>query len=137
MNEIVLSNKKNGMAVLLITILMYLLAIAACIFGSFIIDSPLGIILLVISIIWLCIGWIPVMGLKVLKPQEALVLTLFGKYIGTLKNEGFLLLYFSSNSYEYIILRIFSDNPSSPIFLINTFKMSLMRGFSVFPKKIS
>lgn len=89
MNEIVLSNKKNGMAGLLITILMYLLAIAACIFGSFIIDSPLGIILLVISIIWLCIGWIPVMGLKVLKPQEALVLTLFGKYIGTLKNEGF------------------------------------------------
>ena len=28
-------------------------------------------------------------GLKVLKPQEALVLTLFGKYIGTLKGEGF------------------------------------------------
>ena len=29
------------------------------------------------------------MGLKVLKPQEALVLTLFGKYVGTLKEEGF------------------------------------------------
>ena len=29
------------------------------------------------------------LGLKVLKPQEALVLTLFGKYIGTLKGEGF------------------------------------------------
>ena len=29
------------------------------------------------------------MGLKVLKPQEALVLTLFGKYVGTLKGEGF------------------------------------------------
>ena len=29
------------------------------------------------------------MGLKVLKPQEALVLTLFGKYIGTLKGDGF------------------------------------------------
>ena len=28
-------------------------------------------------------------GLKVLKPQEALVLTLFGKYIGTLKSDGF------------------------------------------------
>ncbi|MPM75546.1 hypothetical protein SDC9_122539 [bioreactor metagenome] len=27
-------------------------------------------------------------GLKILKPQEALVLTLFGKYIGTLKGEG-------------------------------------------------
>ena len=29
------------------------------------------------------------MGLKVLKPQEALVLTLFGKYVGTLKDDGF------------------------------------------------
>jgi regulator of protease activity HflC (stomatin/prohibitin superfamily) len=29
------------------------------------------------------------LGLKVLKPQEALVLTLFGKYYGTLKGEGF------------------------------------------------
>ncbi len=92
MNEIILSNKKNGMAVLLITILMYLLAIAVCVFGGFLIDGSLrilGVILLVVSILWLCIGWIPVMGLKVLKPQEALVLTLFGKYIGTLKNEGF------------------------------------------------
>lgn len=77
------------MAVLLITILLYLLAIAACIFGSLMIDSPLGIVLLVISVIWLGIGWIPWLGLKVLKPQEALVLTLFGKYIGTLKKEGF------------------------------------------------
>jgi regulator of protease activity HflC (stomatin/prohibitin superfamily) len=34
-------------------------------------------------------AWIPLVGLKVLKPQEALVLTLFGKYIGTLKGEGF------------------------------------------------
>ena len=33
--------------------------------------------------------WIVFGGLKVLKPQEALVLTLFGKYIGTLKGEGF------------------------------------------------
>lgn len=29
------------------------------------------------------------MGLKVIKPEEALVLTLFGKYIGTLKQPGF------------------------------------------------
>ncbi|MDD6237176.1 MAG: SPFH domain-containing protein [Clostridiales bacterium] len=92
MKEIVLSNKKNGMAVLLITILLYLAGIAACVFAGFLIDSPLrilGIILLIVSILWLCVGWLPLLGLKVLKPQEALVLTLFGKYIGTLKNEGF------------------------------------------------
>lgn len=42
-----------------------------------------------VCIAWLLIGWIPLLGLKVLKPQEALVLTLFGKYVGTLKGDGF------------------------------------------------
>lgn len=41
------------------------------------------------SMIWIVGGWLLLPGLKVLKPQEALVLTLFGKYIGTLKGEGF------------------------------------------------
>ena len=31
----------------------------------------------------------PYCGLRILKPQEALVMTLFGNYTGTLKNEGF------------------------------------------------
>jgi regulator of protease activity HflC (stomatin/prohibitin superfamily) len=35
------------------------------------------------------VGPILLAGLKVLKPNEALVLTLFGKYYGTLKGEGF------------------------------------------------
>ena len=34
-------------------------------------------------------GIIPFFGFKVIKPQEALVLTLFGKYTGTLKEPGF------------------------------------------------
>ena len=41
------------------------------------------------GILYLIFGWIPWCGLKVLKPQEALVLTLFGNYIGTLREEGF------------------------------------------------
>ena len=41
-----------------------------------------GIVMVVVSLILLC-------GLKVLKPQEALVLTLFGRYVGTLKEDGF------------------------------------------------
>ena len=44
---------------------------------------------LIITILILALGWIPLLGLKVLKPQEALVLTLFGNYIGTLKENGF------------------------------------------------
>ena len=44
---------------------------------------------MVVSILWLAFGWILLLGLKVIRPQEALVLTLFGKYVGTLKGEGF------------------------------------------------
>ena len=50
---------------------------------------PVYIVLTVFGALWLTFGWIPFLGLKVLKPQEALVLTLFGKYIGTLKSDGF------------------------------------------------
>lgn len=78
------------MAAMLITILLYLGGIAAMVFGGIAMDSGNGgVLLLVIGVIWVCIGWLPVLGLKILRPQEALVLTLFGKYIGTLKSEGF------------------------------------------------
>lgn len=89
MSEKVLVNKKNGMVVLLLSLLLYAAAIAGCIVGGIWIDRSGNPVLLIISIVWLVIGWIPFCGLKVLKPQEALVLTLFGKYVGTLKNEGF------------------------------------------------
>ena len=89
MKEIVLTNKKNGMAVLILTTLLYLAAIAGCVAGGFILDKSGSAILLIVSIVWLCVGWFPYCGLRILKPQEALVLTLFGKYVGTLKNEGF------------------------------------------------
>ena len=89
MEEKILSNRKNGMLVLILTTLLYFAAIAGCILGGMMISDGHGPVLLVISIVWLCVGWIPYCGLKVLKPQEALVLTLFGKYVGTLKGDGF------------------------------------------------
>ena len=91
MQEIILTRRKNGMAAMLLIILLYGAAIAGCIFGSMALDtgSAGGIVLFVLSLLYACLGWIPAMGLKVLKPQEALVLTLFGKYIGTLKGDGF------------------------------------------------
>ena len=84
MTEKVLSNKKNGMAMIILWIVLYLVALLMTILGAALIWP-----LFIIGIIWLCIGWIPFLGLKVLKPQEALVLTLFGKYVGTLKDAGF------------------------------------------------
>lgn len=89
MKEKLLENKKKGMLVLILTTLLYVAAIAGCVFGGILVGDGRSRALLVISIVWVCLGWIPYCGLKVLKPQEALVLTLFGKYVGTLKNEGF------------------------------------------------
>ena len=85
MKEKVLDNKKNGMGMMVLFILLYAVAAAAVIFGAAFEHIPL----MVIGISWASLGWIPFLGLKVLKPQEALVLTLFGKYVGTLKNDGF------------------------------------------------
>ena len=88
MKEIVLTGKRKGMAVLLGIIALYVLAILGILAFC---AQPWGatVALLVLSILVLALGWIPLCGLKVLKPQEALVLTLFGRYIGTLKGEGF------------------------------------------------
>ena len=91
MTEKVLNNKKNGMAMLLLFGLLYAAAIGLTVRGGIGMDNHLlwAIPVFVVGVIWICVGWIPFMGLKVLKPQEALVLTLFGRYVGTLKNEGF------------------------------------------------
>lgn len=89
MKEQILCTKKNGMAMMLLTIALYLAGIVCVVAGAFIVEETNNPVLLIIGIVYLALGWIPFLGLKVLKPQEALVLTLFGKYIGTLKEEGF------------------------------------------------
>ncbi len=80
----------NGLAICILFILLYLAAGAGTVFGSIMLDNdtPGGVPLFVLSIVWLCIGWFPFRGVKVLRPNEAIVLTLFGKYKGTLKHEG-------------------------------------------------
>lgn len=88
----------SGWAVLFITIILLLAALGLIIFAgtgmeaSDMRDLPYkasDIAFLVIGIVWLCVGWIPFMGLRIIRPNEAIVVTLFGKYIGTLKKEGF------------------------------------------------
>ena len=85
MTEKTLNNRKNGMVVLLLLVLVYVASVVLFIFGVSYDILPLTLI----SCAWFVFGWIFFLGLKVLKPQEALVLTLFGKYVGTLKNSGF------------------------------------------------
>ncbi len=92
MNEKLLQDKKNGMTALVLTSFGMLAALALIIFGGTRMDAgnhALGIPMFAIGMVWFCLGWIPYLGLRILKPQEAFVLTLFGKYIGTIKGEGF------------------------------------------------
>ena len=79
------------MAVLLGTIAGYIVAVLAAIFSWIANDDPqvYNLIIFFIAVAYMIIGWLPLVGLKVLAPQEALVLTLFGKYVGTLKGDGF------------------------------------------------
>lgn len=92
MEEITLKAKK-GMPVLILLILSFFAATAALVVGGTFLEgtkeqSLFGVILFVAGVVWWSVGWLLFIGIKVLKPQEALVLTLFGKYIGTLKGEG-------------------------------------------------
>ncbi|HJB80096.1 SPFH domain-containing protein [Flavonifractor plautii] len=93
MEEKILTGKKKGMPMLLLILALYVLAVVGIVWAA-VQDETGGmdvaaVVILIVSIVWACLGWIFLCGLKVLKPQEALVLTLFGKYIGTLKGEGF------------------------------------------------
>ena len=89
MEEKVLNLKQNGMMMLIVDILLWIVPVGLVIMA----ESMFGTLALVLSIVVMVICYISAIlilpGLKVLKPQEALVLTLFGKYVGTLKSEGF------------------------------------------------
>ncbi len=90
MKEKILQGKKNGMAVMLIFGALYIVAFVGLIVGGIMADAgECSDIVPIVCTVYICIGFIPFLGLRVLKPQEARVLTLFGKYIGTLKGEGF------------------------------------------------
>ena len=83
----------NGYLMLLLGILLLIAGIGGGVAGSVIggmeengaliaISVTACVILVILGVILLC-------GLKVLNPNEAYVLTLFGNYYGTIKKEGF------------------------------------------------
>lgn len=85
MEEKILVTKNNGFMFLALITLLIGFSVCIFIYGA---SYEFGHIIFV-SIVLFILGIFLSAGLKVIKPQEALVLTLFGKYIGTLKNEGF------------------------------------------------
>ena len=88
-------NAKNGLAILFLNIILMAASIAAVIFGAMFMEKGIGVLLFVVGLFYLVvIDWMIFLGIKILKPNEALVLTLFGKYHGTLKGEGIFFFFF-------------------------------------------
>jgi regulator of protease activity HflC (stomatin/prohibitin superfamily) len=84
----------SGMAAMVLNVLLMLGSVAMIVAGGIFIDGGRlvvpGITGLVLGSLYLClIGPVLFAGLKVLKPNEALVFTLFGKYHGSLADAGF------------------------------------------------
>ena len=92
-NEEKLAPSVSGMAMLILNIILMIAAALAIVYAASVGgETPQGTALglLIAGILYYCIpAWILVMGLKILRPNEAYVLTLFGKYYGTLKGPGF------------------------------------------------
>ena len=92
MSEKILTSKNHGLPVLLALIASFIIAIAGILLAVWMMietfeDWP--VVLFIICLVWIAAAVVLCFGLKVLKPQEALVLTLFGNYVGTLKGPGF------------------------------------------------
>ncbi len=82
----------NGWFVLFMAIVLYIADIAGIVVAGICMErdgGALNIVFFVLTLLYAFIGWIWFVGLKVMKPNEAVVLTLFGRYIGTLRDEGF------------------------------------------------
>ena len=92
MKEKTLNIKKNGVSMLLLLVLLYAAGIGCIVAGCILEENGVPVIwgiLVAVGVVWMVLGWIPFLGLTVLKPQEAVVLTLFGNYVGTLREPGF------------------------------------------------
>ena len=85
MEEKVLTDKKHGMRTLVICVLVIIASLACAIWGV----TLQSVARMAVGVDVFILSWIPLMGLRILRPNEALVLTLFGKYVGTIKGDGF------------------------------------------------
>ena len=79
----------NGMGMLFLCIIGLLGSVALFIVGVSVFEGALSGVVVTLSIIIFTVACIGFGGLKVINPNEALVLALFGNYFGTLKNDGY------------------------------------------------
>ena len=83
---------KNGFAMLALILVLFFGSLAVAIVGPILlwdVSVPLSVTLIVAASLVFVLDLFLMPGLKILNPNEALVLTLFGQYHGTLKGDGY------------------------------------------------
>ncbi|MDR1325995.1 MAG: SPFH domain-containing protein [Treponema sp.] len=84
------ASRLSGMVVLVINTALMLAATGLLVWGFIGFGDDIPPVILVLTLVYIClIGPFLYKGLKVLKPNEAHVLVLFGNYYGTLNGPGF------------------------------------------------
>lgn len=78
--------RAKGMPIMLVNTLLLLVAIAAIVFGFI---EQFNVPLIVAGFVYFIPALLLYNGLVILRPQEAVVLTLFGKYNGSVRGPGF------------------------------------------------
>ena len=78
----------NGYLMLFVWLVVIAGGIVMCVLGGQS-DDNFAVVYMVAAVLIAFIGLFMLSGLKILHPNEALVMTLFGKYRGTIKKDGF------------------------------------------------
>ncbi|HHX53344.1 MAG TPA: SPFH domain-containing protein [Clostridiales bacterium] len=84
------AKSRNGIGMLFFSLFLIAASIGAFVFAAvtFESSSPIFGVFFVLAFVILIVGFLLISGLRIIKPNEAVVLTLFGKYIGTLRGAG-------------------------------------------------
>lgn len=84
------AREKNGWVMLVVVLLVMIGGIAMFAVGAVYTDQiPALVAIMVLGIVLFFVGIVMLCGFKTLQPNESYVFTLFGKYYGSLKRDGF------------------------------------------------
>lgn len=89
MEEKILHIRNNGFSMFLANLCLFSLSIVVLIVALSSFKSYYSLAAIIFSIIMIIVSLVLFAGFKIVKPQEAYVVTLFGNYIGTLKQPGY------------------------------------------------
>ena len=81
----------SGILILVLSIILILASTGGYIWGGIVIENNggTGALLMIVATIMICFSIFFGCGLKIVSPNEAMVLLMFGKYFGTINKDGF------------------------------------------------